>query len=42
MANKYYQKHKKRLRKEERERCQGLSKEEIKAKKDLRKISKFY
>ena len=42
MANKYYQKHKKRLRKEERERFQGLSKEEIKAKKDLRKMSKFY
>ena len=44
MVNKYYQKHKERLRKEARERYQNLSEEEKveKGKKSSRKISKFY
>ena len=43
MANKYYQKHKERLRKEARERYQNLSVEEnVKRRKKARERSKFY
>ena len=44
MVNKYYQKHKERLRKEVRERYQNLSEEEKdkRRKKAQENISKFY